>query len=288
MSLPEPASDTTVLVTGASSGIGEAIARELAARGYNLSLAARRRVVLDELAAAVESEHDVKVTVHAADLSRDADRTRLLRELRSGRQLVGLCNNAGTGAFGPFVDHDAETEDQVFRTNALALFDLTNRLVRGMVERGEGAILNTASILAFAPIPQNATYAATKAFIQSFSEALHTELQGTGVSCTTVNPGPTRTSIFDRSGAPGATGLGDQLGVGGLFWQDAEDVARDAVAGMVEGRRSVTPGLTNKLAALGLRSASRTVFLPISRAAQSGPVRKLLLGDDGSDASRGQ
>ena len=286
MSLPEPAPDTTVLVTGASSGIGEAIAHELAARGHNLSLAARRREVLEELASTIEDEHGVKTTIHAVDLSRDADRTRLLRELRSGRRLVGLCNNAGTGAFGRFVEHDVETEDQVFRTNALALFDLTNRLVRGMVERGEGAILNTASILAFAPIPQNTTYAATKAFIQSFSEALHTELQGTGVSCTTVNPGPTRTSIFDSSGAPGAAGFGDQVGVGGLFWQDAEDVARDAVAGMVEGRRSVTPGLTNKLAAFGLRSASRTVFLPISRAAQSGPVRKLLLGDDGEDDSR--
>ena len=288
MSLPEPASDTTVLVTGSSSGIGEAIAHELAARGYHLSLAARRRERLEELASDLEGEHGVKVTVHVADLSKDSGRNRLLRELRSGRELVGLCNNAGTGAFGRFVEHDVETEDQVFRTNALALFDLTNRLSRGMVERGEGAILNTASILAFAPIPQNATYAATKAFIQSFSEALHTELQGTGVSCTTVNPGPTRTSIFDSSGAPGAAGFGDQLGIGGLFWQDAEDVAGDAVAAMVEGRRSVTPGLTNKLAALGLRSASRTVFLPISRAAQSAPVRRLLLGDDGSDGGRGQ
>ena len=287
MSLPEPASDTTVLVTGASSGIGEAIAHQLAGRGYNVSLAARRREVLEELASELEDEYDVRTTIHVADLAKDTERTRLLRELKSGRHLVGLCNNAGTGAFGRFVDHDAETEDQVFRTNALALFDLTNRLARGMVERGEGAILNTASILAFAPIPQNATYAATKAFIQSFSEALHTELQGTGVSCTTVNPGPTRTPIFDRSGAPGAAGFGDQIGIGGLFWQDAEDVARDAVAGMVDGRRSVTPGLTNKLAAFGLRSASRTVFLPISRAAQSDQVRKLLLGDDGKDESRG-
>jgi short-subunit dehydrogenase len=287
VSLPEPASDTTVLVTGSSSGIGEAIAHELSARGYHLSLAARRRERLEELASSLEDEHGVKVTIHAVDLARDAERNRLLRELRSGRALVGLCNNAGTGAFGRFVEHDAEEEDQVFRTNALALFDLTNRLARGMVERGEGAILNTASILAFAPIPQNATYAATKAFIQSFSEALHTELQGTGVSCTTVNPGPTRTSIFDRSGAPGAAGFGDQIGLGGLFWQDAEDVARDAVAAMVEGRRTVTPGLTNKLAALGLRSAPRTAFLPISRAAQSGPVRRLLLGDD-ADESRAE
>jgi uncharacterized protein len=278
MALPNPSSDTTVLITGASSGIGEALAREVAALGHNVALVARRKQLLTELARDLEREHGVAVDVHPADLASDRARARLLRDVRGGRTVVGLCNNAGTGAFGHVLSHEVAEEEMVFRTNALALFDLTNHLVRDMVERGEGAVLNTASILAFAPIPQNATYAATKAFIVSFSEALHTELQGTGVSCTTVNPGPTRTGIFDRSGAPGAAGFGP-----GVFWQDAEDVAEAAIAGMVAGRRSVTPGLTNKAAAFGLRFSSRTAFLPVARLAQSEPVRRALLGTEQRD-----
>jgi len=271
MALPQPNTNTTVLVTGASSGIGEALAGELAAQGYGLTLVARRRKALAALAAELRDEHGVEVDVHALDLSADRDRDRLVDAVRtSERTLVGVCNNAGTGSFGALVAHDPADDEAVFRTNALALFDLTNRLVRDLVRRGEGAVLNTASILAFAPIPQNATYAATKAFVQSFSEALHAELAGTGVSCTVVNPGPTRTEIFDRSGVGGVTGVG-----GGLVWQDPGDVARDAVAGMRRAKRSVTPGLTNKLAVLGYRFTPRTALLPLTRVAQSDPVRRL-------------
>jgi uncharacterized protein len=278
MALPEPAPDSTVLVTGASSGIGEALARELASRGHHVTLVARRRDRLAGVAGALRDEHGIEADVHTADLASDRARSRLLRELRGGRTIAGLCNTAGIGAFGHVLDHAAEEEEAMFRVNALALFDLTNRLVRDMAERGEGAVLNTASILAFAPIPQNATYAATKAFIASYSEALHTELAGTGVSCTTVNPGPTRTEIFDRSGAPGAAGFGP-----GLLWQDAEDVARAGVDGMVRGKRSVIPGWTNKAAALGYRFTPRTALLPVTRVAQSAPVRRFLLGDGGND-----
>lgn len=276
MSLPEPTSDSTVLVTGASSGIGDAIARELAARGYGLTLVARRRERLEALAADLSGAYGVEVDVHPADISRDRARAQLLRAVRGGeRTLVGLCNNAGTGAFGHVLEHEPEEEETVFRTNALALFDLTNRLARDMAERGEGAILNTASILAFAPVPQNATYAATKAFVLSYSEALHTELAGSGVSCTTVNPGPTRTGVFAASGAPDAVGFG-----GPLLWQNPDQVARPAVEAMIAGRRSVVPGLTNKVAALGLTFTPRTALLPLARAAQSAPVRKLFFGQD--------
>jgi len=280
MALPPPAPDSTIIVTGASSGIGEALARELAGRGYGLTLVARRRERLTKLASELGRDHGVDVAVHAADIASDRARSRLLREVRDGRTIVGLCNNAGVGAFGHAMDHAAEEEESVFRLNALALFDLTNRLVRDMVERGAGAVLNTGSILAFAPIPQNATYGATKAFVTSYSEALHMELVGSGVSVTTVNPGPTRTEVFDQSGAEGAAGFGP-----GVFWQDAEDVAREAVEAMAAGRRSVTPGLTNKVAALYLDLTPRTALLPVMRVAQSEPVRRFLLGEqsDGND-----
>jgi short-subunit dehydrogenase len=277
MALPDPSSDTTVLVTGASSGIGEALARELARRGHHLTLTARRASRLEDLAGELTAHHGVDVTVLPADLSRERSRSTLLRKVRGGdRAVVGLCNVAGNGAIGKVFEHDLAEEQLVFDVNAAALFQLTNVLVRDMVERGSGAVLNTGSILAFAPIPQNATYAATKAFVASFSEALHEELSGTGVSCTTLSPGPTRTPIFDRSGAEGAAGLGP-----GVFWQDAEDVAKPAVDGMVAGKRTVVPGLTNKLAVLGLSLTPRTALLPVTNLAQGESVRRFLLGSDG-------
>jgi hypothetical protein len=251
--LPSPSSDTTVLVTGASSGIGEAIARELRSRGYDLILVARRREPLAALA------KELEVEFLAADLTSDRSRARVVRTALG--RVAGVVNNAGQAGFGDLVDHDAEDEDAIFRTNALAVFDLTNRFVRDLVDRGEGAILNVGSITAFAPFPHNATYAATKAFVQSFSEALHQELSGTGVSCTVVSPGPTRTPIWERSHGGALEGIG-----GPLLWQSAEQVAREAVDGMIEGRRTVLPGLTNKVASLGYRFTPRTALLPVTRA----------------------
>jgi uncharacterized protein len=277
MALPAPDPTTTVVVTGASAGIGYALARELAARGHGLSLVARRQHVLDALAEDLEREHGIEVAVYATDLADDGGRAGLLESLTAeGRAVVGLCNNAGLGAFGELLEHDPDEEELVVRVNVLALHDLTVRLLPQLVDRGEGAILNVGSILAFAPMPNNAIYSATKAFVSSFSEALHTELSGTGVSCTVVSPGPTRTGIFDSSGLSGAPDAGP-----GLLWQDPDQVAREAVDAMEAGRRSVVPGLTNKLAVLGYRLTPRTPFLPIARLAQSRPVRRLVLGEQG-------
>ena len=253
MPLPPASTDTTILVTGASSGIGEAIARELDARGYDLILVARRRDRLQALAGELGAEFI------AADLASDRSRARVVRAARG--RVIGIVNNAGQAGFGDIVDHDAAAEEAIFRTNALALFDLTNQFVRDLVQRGEGAILNVGSITAFAPFPHNATYAATKAFVQSYSEALHEELSGTGVSCTVVSPGPTRTPIWERSNGDGIEGLG-----GPLVWQSAEQVARTAVDAMIEGRRTALPGLTNKVASLGYRFTPRTALLPATRA----------------------
>lgn len=253
MPLPSASPDTRILVTGASSGIGEAIARELAERGYGLILVARNRERLDALADELGAESI------AADLASDRSRARVVRAVKG--RVIGIVNNAGQAGFGDLVEHDAAREEAIFRTNALALFDLTNQFVRELVERGEGAILNVGSITAFAPFPNNATYAATKAFVQSFSEALHEELSGTGVSCTVVSPGPTRTPIWERSDGEGIEGLG-----GPLLWQSAEQVARTAVDAMVEGRRTALPGITNKVASLGYRFTPRTALLPVTRA----------------------
>jgi hypothetical protein len=267
MPLPPPDPADTIAVTGASSGIGAEIALELAARGYGLTLVSRSEDRLRELADRIGAEHGVAVDVVSCDLVDDAERLELVEALRApgARRLVGLCNDAGVGSVGSVVELDADHEVRIVRLNALALHELTVRLVGDLVDQGAGAILNLASVNGFQPLPGTATYSATKAFVISFSEALHAELAGTGVSCTVVSPGPTRTPIWERSGAADIEGAGPSF-----LWQDAADVARVAVDAMVEGRRTAVPGITNKLAALGGRYASRSVLLPMVRVLGAG------------------
>jgi short-subunit dehydrogenase len=262
MSLPRSTeAGDTVVVTGASSGIGADLARELAARGYGTTLVARREERLRELAAELEGEHGVTVDVRACDLVDDAERRALADELAGGeRRVIGLCNNAGVGSMGDVAELDPDHEVRIVRLNALALHELTVRLLPTLVEGGEAAILNLASVTGFQPLPGTATYAATKAFVISFSEALHAELSGTGVSCTVVSPGLTRTEIWGESGAGELHEAGP-----GFLWQDAEQVARASVSAMVEGRRTVVPGVHNKLASVGGRFVPRSVWLPAMR-----------------------
>lgn len=261
MPLPAPRPGTTVAVTGASNGLGAEMARELSRRGYALTLVARNR----ERLRAVADELPTEARIITADLVSDDDRERLLRELRDGPTVIGFCNNAGAAAFGPVLDRDPADERSIVLLNVVAFHHLAIELVRDMVERGEGAILNAGSITAFAPLPHNTTYSATKSFVQSFSEALHAELAGTGVSCTVASFGPIRTDIWKSAGW-NIRGRG-----GDLVWQDPEDAVPEAVDAMVAGRRTVTPGLPNKLTVLGYRFAPRSALLPVVRRVLPGP-----------------
>ena len=200
MSLPSASPDQTVVVTGASAGIGAELARVLAARGHGLTLVARRRDRLDELAAELRAAHDVEVVVETCDLADPEDRDRLVNALRAGRTVAGICNNAGYGTVGKFADLELEREVGEVRLNVEALVDLTGAFINEMVDRGEGAILNVASTASFQPLPGMATYAATKAFVRSFSEAVHAELSGTGVSVTDLCPGFTETEFGEVAG----------------------------------------------------------------------------------------
>ncbi|MBA3326910.1 MAG: SDR family oxidoreductase [Solirubrobacterales bacterium] len=261
MSLPAPDPLCTVLITGASSGIGEQLARQLAAAGHGLTLVARRQERLERLAAELRTQHDVEVAVHAADLGDAAARAKLVATLdASGRFVAGVCNNAGFGSFGDFAELPLERETEMVRVNVLAVHELTGAFLRPMIERGEGAILNVASTAAFQPLPTAATYAATKAFVLAFSEALHAELAGTGVSCTALCPGPVPTEFGENAGA---TRREAQLP--DLFFTKPEQVAREAIAGMRKGKRSVIPGLGNRGSAFGGRYVPRTLLLPIAR-----------------------
>ena len=196
MPLPDPSKDTIAIVTGASSGIGADLARGLARRGHNVGLVARRRDRLQELAD--ELSGDVRAEVLEADLEDAGSRDRLVNALATlDLQVSVLCNNAGFGTYDDFAELDREREIAEVRTNVEAVVDLTGRWLPKMVERGAGAVLNTASTAAFQPIPGNATYAASKAFVLSFSEALHTEVAGEQ----SRPPGwPERRSLQARSG----------------------------------------------------------------------------------------
>ena len=258
MSLPAPAPNSTVVVTGASSGIGAELARELSRRGHHVTLVARRRERLEELATSL-GEADVR----PCDLADAASRAELLGALRNaGRQVAALCNNAGFGAFGRVWEMDAETERRQVQLNVVALQDLTLEVLPGMVKRGAGSILNVGSIAGAQPLPGNATYAATKAFVNSFSEALHAELKGTGVTCTLLTPGPVRTEFVEVADAADIENRAP-----GFAWQQPEDVARQAVEGMAKGRRVVAPGLTTKVLSTSGRIAPRPLVLPLLRAA---------------------
>lgn len=259
MSLPAPQPTSTALVTGASSGIGAAIAHELAGRGHNVVVVARREERLRELASQLAGEHGVDAHVLTADLGDVAARDRLVADIdEMGLDVEILINNAGYGDNDRLDRADRERVLEMVRLNCEALLDLQARYSPAMVERGRGAILNVASTAAFQPLPGTATYAATKAFVLSLSEATHSEVKGKGVTVTALCPGPVRTEFAEVAGIGGA-----EEQVPDLFWSSAEGVAKAAVDGLAGGKRVVIPGLLNRAGAIGGQHAPRALALPL-------------------------
>ena len=251
MALPPPTNGSTILVTGASAGIGAELARGLAARGYGVTLVARReerlRALADELGSGAE--------VAPCDLADAAARGALVAGLE--RQVTGVCNNAGFGSVGRFAELDAERELRLVRVNVEAVVELTRAFLPGMLEAGAGAVLNVASIAAYQPLPGFGADAGRKAFVQSFSEAVHEELAGTGVSVTCLSPGFTHTEFEAAAGSEGS--------LPGFIYGDASDVAEAGIEAMLAGRRSAIPGLANRASMLGGRVAPRSLLLPLVR-----------------------
>jgi uncharacterized protein len=258
--LPPPSQSSTALITGASSGIGAAIARELASRGHGVVLAARREERLRELADELSSDHGVRAEVMGADLGeaaeRDAMRTRI-REL--GLDVEVLVNNAGFGAFGSVHRLGAERQVEMVRLNCEAVVDLHARYSAEMIERGRGAILNVASTAAFQPLPGSGCYAATKAFVLSLSEASHSELRGLGITVTALCPGPVKTEFGEVAGVAEKEGQLPRP-----FWTSVDQVAEDAVDGLEKGKRVVVPGVLNRGGALSGQHIPRAAFLPLA------------------------
>jgi hypothetical protein len=235
---------TRALVTGASSGIGDAISRRLAAEGTDLVVVARDRKRLEALAKELTASHGVEVQVLRADLGKKAQLATVVDRLQAETSPVDLLvNNAGFGTYGPFIELDPDEEAREIEVNCQALVRLCHAAAPVMVARGRGAILNVSSLASRAAAPRNATYAATKAFVSHLSEGLHEELRGTGVTVTVIEPGFTRTEFQDRAGLSHDAGMPDFL------WQSAEDVASAALEGARSGKALVVPGTHNRVAA---------------------------------------
>ncbi|MCW1824074.1 ketoacyl reductase [Mycolicibacterium conceptionense] len=260
MSLPTPTPDTRAVVTGASSGIGVALAEGLARRGYSLILVARREDRLRELAGRLAADFGVVVEIRPTDLSDRGERGKLCDEL-AGRAVSVLCNNAGFATYGDLASADPARERQQVELNSVAVHDLTLAVLPAMVTRGAGAILITGSTAGNQPGPNNATYAATKAFANTLAESLHTELAGTGVSCTLLAPGPVRTEYAEAAEAPNL----DKL-VPAALWVSAEHAADAAISGIAAGRRRVVPGLFAKVQTVSGQYTPRAVIGPVLRA----------------------
>jgi len=249
----------TVLITGASGGLGEAFARIFAARGDRLVLTARGADRLATLAASLGG--GVRTEIVPADLSAPAGPAPLLAELEAKSIEVDvLVNNAGFGTFGPFAESVLEDELAQIQVNVTSLTHLTRALLPGMIRRGRGRVLNVASLAAFQPGPLMAVYYATKAYVLSFSEALSNELKGSGVTVSCLCPGPTRTGFMARAK------MGDPEVLAKSFtMMDAEAAARKGVEGLLRGRRLIIPGVLNKMLAHSTRLGSRGLAASVVR-----------------------
>lgn len=257
---------TRALVTGASAGIGDALCRRLAADGTDLVVTARRVDRLEALATEVRQRNGVDVEVLRADLEDPDDLATVEARLRADDRPVDLLvNNAGYGGGGPFASADLAVQEGQIKLNVLALVRLTHAALPAMIRRGGGAVLNVSSVAGFQPLPNSAVYAATKAFVTAFSEAIAEEVRGTGVTVTCVCPGFTRTEFQARAGA---ASMSDRIP--GFAWMTADAVAADALAATAAGRPLSVPGGGYK----ALTAVSRTAPMRLRRRVTAALTRR--------------
>jgi uncharacterized protein len=251
----------TALVTGASSGIGLELARELAANGHSLILVARDRVRLAATAEELHSKYGVSVHVHARDLSDPGAAEELWSTLAAAGHTVDiLVNNAGVGAYGELADQSIDVVTRMQMINVVALTSLTRLALPGMLARKRGRILNVASVVGYQPGgPRMAVYYATKSYVLSFSKGLARELEGSGVSVTALSPGVTKSSFEDTAGA-GRTRLYTLVPQ-----STAKAVASVGYRAMMRGRRVAIPGLMTRLLTIAGELPPRIVALEVNR-----------------------
>jgi uncharacterized protein len=246
--------DHWALVTGASSGIGAEFARQLAARGMHLILTARREQLLTQLAGELHQAHGTKTEIIIADLSNPSEPARLLEEVQKrGLTIELLVNNAGFGLIAEIEKTDLVRVLEMIQVNIAAVTELTCRVLPGMLERGHGGLINIASTAAFQPVGSMAVYAASKAYVLHFSEALWAEARDRGVTVTTLCPGTTRTDFFEVSGVPGWLERHSA--------QEVKPVVRTALKAFEKRRQYVVSGWKNYILTLLVRIATRATVV---------------------------
>jgi len=260
MSLPEPAADRTAVVTGASSGIGVEIARELARRGHGVTLVARSADKLADLAAELTAT-GVRAEVLATDLTDRGARAALLGRIADlGLTPDILVNNAGLSTLGAVAKADPDREMAMVELDVVAVVDLCTRFLPGMVERGRGGVLNVASTAAFQPLPGQAGYGGCKAFVLSYTRSLGGELRGTGVTATTLCPGPVDTGFGETAGFAKEDA---DAALPSFMWETAEAVAKTGIEALDKGRPVAIPGPANRVAAMFAHFVPKQVLVPL-------------------------
>ena len=260
MALPTPSPSSTAVITGASSGIGTDIARELADRGHGVTLVARREDRLRELADELAGRGS-NVEIIVCDVADSAARAGLFDEVdRRGLTADILVNNAGIGTIGSVTKTPVEDEIAQVRVNVEAVIDLTTRAVQQMVPRGCGAILNVGSTAGYQPFPGQVGYAATKAFVKNYTEGLRGELAGTGVTVALLCPGPVRTEFVKNAGM-------DEREFANAFpkflWKPSREVARAGVDALDDDSGTVIPGLPSQITTRLFQFMPRRLLLPL-------------------------
>lgn len=246
--------DRWALITGASSGIGAAFARLLAARGMHLVLTARREDRLKDLAAELHTQHGTRCEIITGDLCDPTAAKRLFEDIQQhGLPIELLINNAGFGFVGALDDTDPARMMQMVQLNIASLVELTYLCLPQMLQRGHGGIINLSSIAAFQPVAYMPVYSASKAFVLHFTEALWAEARDRGVTVTALCPGTTSTEFFDVAGVSGWLGKHKS--------HTAEYVVRKALRAIDKGRQYVIPGWQNFLLSLGVRLARRKMVV---------------------------
>ena len=260
---PRPRRGETVLITGASSGIGRELARLFAGDGAGLVLVARSEGSLRELAGELAADYGVPAEVMPADLTRPGSPGQIARALAERHVDVDvLVNDAGFGARGPVAGIGAGRQLEMIEVNVAALTQLTALLLPGMLQRRRGEILNVASTAAFQPGPNQAVYCATKAYVLSFSEALAEEVRGSGVRVSCLAPGATDTGFAAQAGMAGTR----------LFRRGVMDAGRAARAGhdgLRRGKTLIIPGLRNRVLVFSVRLAPRVLVTRVTGYMQS-------------------
>jgi short-subunit dehydrogenase len=252
----------TVLVTGASSGIGLEFARLFAQHGNNLVLVARDETRLKRIAKELEGKNGITIRIIAADLSKPSAPSDIHEQLRSESETVDiLINCAGFGTLGSFSDADVASQLNMIQVNVAAVTDLTHLFLRDMLKRGEGKILNVASTAAFQPGPLMAVYYATKAYVLSFSEAIANELRGSGVSVTVLCPGPTNTAFRVTTKMEQSRLFNSPL----LGVLPADTVAKIGYEGLMNNKSLVIPGFRNMITVFAVRLVPRNWITKIAR-----------------------